>query len=142
MDGSKFWCFPWFSENSLLCVIQCMILDRLILWLNLQLCSSTISEQQFSILALLLSCGTDELYLDGPLPTKYNSGTIWIQFTTRTLALWQLSSNVKILYCLTEFVDRLSWFYYNAKLYFFVDKEGKLIIRMSKTFSNMRQSIS
>ena len=21
MDGSKFWCFPWFSENSLLCVI-------------------------------------------------------------------------------------------------------------------------
>ena len=21
MDGSKFWCFPWFPENSLLCVI-------------------------------------------------------------------------------------------------------------------------
>ena len=21
MDGSKFWCFPWFRENSLLCVI-------------------------------------------------------------------------------------------------------------------------
>ena len=21
MDGSKFWCFPWFSENSSLCVI-------------------------------------------------------------------------------------------------------------------------
>ena len=21
MDGSKFWCFPWFSENFLLCVI-------------------------------------------------------------------------------------------------------------------------
>ena len=21
MDGSKFWCFPWFSENSLLCII-------------------------------------------------------------------------------------------------------------------------
>jgi hypothetical protein len=43
----------------------------LILWLNLQLCSSTISEQQFSILASLMSCGTDE-----PLPEKYNSGTI------------------------------------------------------------------
>ena len=23
MDGSKFWCFPWFPENSLLCVILC-----------------------------------------------------------------------------------------------------------------------
>ena len=21
MDGSKFWCFPWFTENSLLCLI-------------------------------------------------------------------------------------------------------------------------
>ena len=23
MVGSKFWCFPWFPENSLLCVILC-----------------------------------------------------------------------------------------------------------------------
>ena len=23
MDGSKYWCFPWFPENSLLCVILC-----------------------------------------------------------------------------------------------------------------------
>ena len=23
MDESKFWCFPWFPENSLLCVILC-----------------------------------------------------------------------------------------------------------------------
>ena len=23
MDGSKFWCFPWFPEKSLLCVILC-----------------------------------------------------------------------------------------------------------------------
>ena len=23
MDGSKVWCFPWFPENSLLCVILC-----------------------------------------------------------------------------------------------------------------------
>ena len=23
MDGSKFWCFPWFLENSSLCVILC-----------------------------------------------------------------------------------------------------------------------
>ena len=23
MAGSKFWCFPWFPENSLLCVILC-----------------------------------------------------------------------------------------------------------------------
>ena len=23
MDGSEFWCFPWFPENSLLCVIWC-----------------------------------------------------------------------------------------------------------------------
>ena len=56
--------------------------------------------------------------------------------------LRQLRTNAKILYFLSEFVDKLSWLYYNAKLCFFVDKEGKLIIRMSKIFSNMRQSIS
>ena len=43
---------------------------------------------------------------------------------------------------ITEFVDRLSWLYCNSKLYFFADKEVKLIIRMSTIFSNMRQSIS
>ena len=32
MDGSKFWCFPWFPENSLLCVILCYTVYVSCLW--------------------------------------------------------------------------------------------------------------
>ena len=44
-DGSKFWCFPWFPENSLLCVIlrytvYCKISSRVLLGLLLTHCSS------------------------------------------------------------------------------------------------------
>ena len=32
MDGSKFWCFPWFPENSLLCVILCYTGSTIRFW--------------------------------------------------------------------------------------------------------------
>ena len=38
MDGSKFWCFPWFPENSLLCVILRYTVYVTIFWTQLKHC--------------------------------------------------------------------------------------------------------
>ena len=32
MDGTQFWCFPWFPPNSLLCVIYCYTVYLWRLW--------------------------------------------------------------------------------------------------------------
>ena len=53
MDGSKFWCFPWFPENSSLCIILCYTVYMIYIliyffanlfntfwWVSLKFCNS------------------------------------------------------------------------------------------------------
>ena len=47
MDGSKFWCFPWFPENSLLCVI---LRYTVYIGTNIKYCVNNLSKIKSSIL--------------------------------------------------------------------------------------------
>ena len=45
MDGSKFWRFPWFLENSWLCVIQCIFYSIFwLVWLQISNVSSIYTQ--------------------------------------------------------------------------------------------------
>ena len=88
MDGWKFWCLPWFPENSLLCVILCYTVQCMSkLFNNYQYLKPLIKKSE---------------HFDSSLLSESSSRVFWSWFS-----IWQqtISGNVNIY--LHKFVGKL-----------------------------------
>ena len=100
MDNSKFWCFPWFSENSLLCVILRYTVYLIWLLISSLGLSWLLENNSMSFLSVWLS----NVKTKRKIAPNFRAFSEYMNFPISVISDWNLES---ILWFWIDFIKSL-----------------------------------